>query len=254
LVLAGRSIDKMKNIFFAIIYIIPLNIFSQSIDTVYYDNNWKECNKDVAIFFGFKELDKDFSGVEKFYYMTGEIRATCPYKNGSKNGKAQMWFKNGQRYGEGIYKNGIKDSIWIHWYPNGIKADETYYKGDKKEIIGFWDDNGNRIYKITEVDKEPLFYDSKDKKQSDKLLVKFISENIIYPEIPKANKICGKVLLSFIIDEKGNSVNVEIVKGINEYLDKEATRIIEKLPKWKPAIYKNTEVRVKYIIPINFIL
>ena len=38
----------------------------------------------------------------------------------------------------------------------------------------------------------------------------------------------------------------------NESLDKEAIRVIQSMPKWKPGLMQGKPVRVKYTIPINF--
>jgi protein TonB len=85
-------------------------------------------------------------------------------------------------------------------------------------------------------------------------MMRFISKNIVYPSIPRDNGKQGKVYVSFIIDKEGNVTNVEIVRGVEKHLDKEAIRVIKKMPKWKPGKQRGIPVKVKYTIPVNYTL
>ncbi len=83
-------------------------------------------------------------------------------------------------------------------------------------------------------------------------MMKFISKNVNYPSICRDNGVQGRVFVSFIIDEEGNVTNVELEKGKNKHLDKEAIRVIKKMPKWKPGKQRGKAVKVKYTIPVNY--
>lgn len=83
-------------------------------------------------------------------------------------------------------------------------------------------------------------------------LMKFLSENIKYPEAAKQNNIQGKVICQFIVDKNGNVVNPKILKSVNADLDSEAIRVINLMPAWTPGEQKGTKVNCKYSIPINF--
>lgn len=85
-------------------------------------------------------------------------------------------------------------------------------------------------------------------------MIKFISKNINYPKISKNKGAQGVVFVSFIIDEKGYVTNVSIAKGLEKHLDKESLRVIEKMPKWNPGKQRGIPVKVKYTIPVNYIL
>lgn len=85
-----------------------------------------------------------------------------------------------------------------------------------------------------------------------KAMMQFIGKNIKYPEYCKANGIQGRVYISFIINKKGEITNVEIAKGKHKHLDKEAARVIKKMPKWKPGMQRGKAVKVKYTIPVNY--
>ena len=85
-------------------------------------------------------------------------------------------------------------------------------------------------------------------------LMKFIQENVKYPEKAREYNITGKVFVSFIVDKQGNVTNVKIVRGVDKNLDAEAKRVVSSLPKYKPGKQRGKPVRVMFTIPINFTL
>lgn len=85
-------------------------------------------------------------------------------------------------------------------------------------------------------------------------LLKFISENIIYPEEAKAQNIQGRVTVKFCITSSGNINQVSIVSGIHPQLDAEALRVVSGLPRFEPGRQNGIAVPVWYYIPITFTL
>lgn len=85
-------------------------------------------------------------------------------------------------------------------------------------------------------------------------LRKFIAENIRYPEMAKENDIQGTVYVRFVVDKDGSVTGIEIVRGVDPLLDKEAERVISKLLKFKPAKYMGKAVRVRMMMPVKFVL
>jgi TonB family protein len=83
-------------------------------------------------------------------------------------------------------------------------------------------------------------------------LKKFIEHSMKYPEIAKENGIQGTVYVKFTIDKTGKVVHPEIVKEVDPSLDKEALRVANTLPKWKPGKQRGKAVNVVYTIPVNF--
>ena len=84
-------------------------------------------------------------------------------------------------------------------------------------------------------------------------MMKFISENIIYPEIARDNGIQGRVYVSFVISKDGQIINIKM-RGPDKNLEKEGKRIISKLPKMIPGKQIGQLVRVPFSIPTVFIL
>ena len=86
----------------------------------------------------------------------------------------------------------------------------------------------------------------------DLALRKYIAENVKYPEIAKENGLSGKVFVQFVINQRGEVENVKIARGIDPALDKEAIRVVQSLPKFKPGSQRGKPVKVNYTVPINF--
>lgn len=81
-------------------------------------------------------------------------------------------------------------------------------------------------------------------------MLNFISENLRYPE--DANGVEGRVSVEFIVNKDGSISDVKVVRNLAPSLDKEAIRIIQSMPKWKPGKQRGEIVRVRYSVPINF--
>lgn len=82
---------------------------------------------------------------------------------------------------------------------------------------------------------------------------KFILKNQRYPEKAQEDGIQGRVSVMFIIDKDGSVTNVQ-AKGPKggELLEKEALRIISKLPKIQPGSQRGKPVKIKFSQPITF--
>ena len=83
-------------------------------------------------------------------------------------------------------------------------------------------------------------------------LLKYVSDNITYPQEAKDKEIQGRVFVSFIVEKDGSVNEVKVLRSIGGGCDEEAVRVIKDMPKWKPGKMEGQPVRVSYQIPINF--
>lgn len=83
-------------------------------------------------------------------------------------------------------------------------------------------------------------------------LRQFIANSVQYPVIAQENGIQGRVYVTFVVDADGSVSEPRIARGVDPSLDKEALRVVSKLPKWKPGKQRGKPVRVSYTVPINF--
>ena len=83
-------------------------------------------------------------------------------------------------------------------------------------------------------------------------LMKYLSENTKYPESAKANKIEGRVFVSFVIEKDGSVTNAEVMRGIDKECDAEAVRVVSSMPKWQPGTQNGEAVRCRFTVPFIF--
>lgn len=119
-----------------------------------------------------------------------------------------------------------------------IQKVEVKEEEEIDEVIGFY-----------VIEKKPEFPGG-----GEAALMKWIVQNIQYPQIAKDMGIKGKVFVQFIIDKDGSVTNAEIIRGVDPSLDKEALRVVKSMPKWKPGEQRGKAVKVSFQIPINFTL
>lgn len=83
-------------------------------------------------------------------------------------------------------------------------------------------------------------------------LMKFLSSNIRYPESAQQNDIQGRVIVKFVVEKDGSIGNVTVVKGVDRDLDREAIRVVKKMPRWQPGKNNGVAVRSYFNLPVTF--
>ncbi len=83
-------------------------------------------------------------------------------------------------------------------------------------------------------------------------LMKWLSNNIRYPEAAQQNDVQGRVIVKFIVEKDGSVSQAQIVKGVDKDLDKEALRVVNKMPKWQAGKNNGVAVRSYFTLPVNF--
>lgn len=85
-------------------------------------------------------------------------------------------------------------------------------------------------------------------------LLNFISRAVNYPVVAQETGIQGKVYVSFIINADGKVSDAKVLRGVDTSLDKEALRVVNSMPVWKPGKQSGRAVRVSFNVPISFVL
>ena len=80
----------------------------------------------------------------------------------------------------------------------------------------------------------------------------YVRESQVYPKDALRDKVQGRVLVQFIVNEDGSISDVKVVKGLTPSLDAEAIRIVSAMPKWKPGKNDGQLCRVRYTVPVRF--
>ena len=82
--------------------------------------------------------------------------------------------------------------------------------------------------------------------------MKWLTQNLKYPEMALQKKIEGKVTVSFIVNTDGSTSEVKVAKSAHVLLDYEALRVMKMMPKWKPGEDKGKPCRTLMVIPVVF--
>lgn len=82
--------------------------------------------------------------------------------------------------------------------------------------------------------------------------MKYLGSNIKYPDECAKAGTQGRVIVQFVVKKDGSIADAVVVRGVDPLLDKEALRVINTMPKWKPGKQKGEPVNVKYTIPVTF--
>ena len=83
-------------------------------------------------------------------------------------------------------------------------------------------------------------------------LMKYLAMNMKYPKDAYDNKIQGRVIVSFVVSKDGTIKDPKVVHSVYPSLDKEAIRVVEQMPKWKPGKQRGEAVNVSFTIPVTF--
>ena len=102
------------------------------------------------------------------------------------------------------------------------------------------------------VEDMPRFQGCADDQCTQMEIMKYIAKNTKYPPIAKENNITGRVFVSFVVDKTGRVTQVKVLRGVDKYLDAEAVRVVQSMPKFKPGKQRGKTVSVQYSVPINF--
>ena len=83
-------------------------------------------------------------------------------------------------------------------------------------------------------------------------MMKYLQENIKYPQSAKDNKIEGRVFVTFVVEKDGSITNATVLRGIDKECDAEALRVVSSMPNWNPGQHKGEVVRTQFTIPIYY--
>jgi protein TonB len=133
----------------------------------------------------------------------------------------------------------------------GIETVEGNINGNDiiAEFIGTGNSNAETTTKdqvYTWVEEMPAFPGGNSE------LLKFFTQNLIYPEIAKRAGVEGKVVLSFVVDKSGDISEVKVLKSIGAGCDEEAMRVLKIMPRWTAGKQNGNPVITRINIPVVF--
>ena len=132
------------------------------------------------------------------------------------------------------------------------------YEGDGEGGINIDDLKDNQEAGGTEAPKEEEVMDNAIVEVSatypggEAALLRFISQNLVYPSIAQEQELQGTVLLRFRVEKDGSVGKVQIVKSLSKECDAAAAEVVMKLKRFVPAKQQGHPVPVWFTLPIRF--
>ncbi|MGN0236910.1 MAG: energy transducer TonB [Lepagella sp.] len=102
------------------------------------------------------------------------------------------------------------------------------------------------VYEYDYVDDKPTF------PGGDTQLMKFINNNRVYPKDAYKKGIQGRVTCSFVVNTDGSVSHISVIRGVNPSLNKEAIRVLSKMPEWKPGKLDGQPVPTRVVWSVPF--
>ncbi len=135
---------------------------------------------------------------------------------------------------------------------SSVSEDDSYAISNVKEEIEENDDD----VPFVRVEQMPIFNPEKNNTYDEGLKDLFITMQKLtkYPIVAQENGIEGKVYVRFVVTKTGNIDQIQVMRAVDPSLDKEAIRVVQNLPKFKPGMQRNKPVSVWFSGYISFVL
>ena len=140
-----------------------------------------------------------------------------------------------------IVKNMPK---WIPGKQNGVAAPVVFQIPIKYQLSQNTTNEEEKPLLV--VEQNPEYQGGYD------AMLKFLKDNLIYPETAKTNGVQGIVFVQFVVNKAGYISNPKILRGIGSGCDEEAVRVVQTMPRWIPGRQNGIAVPVMYQIPVKF--
>jgi TonB family protein len=101
-------------------------------------------------------------------------------------------------------------------------------------------------YESEDVDEPPVFPGGNN------ALIRYINSSRRYPPHAYNQGIHGRVLCSFIVQPDGQITHINVIRGVEPSLNREAIRLINNMPRWHAGRLNGVSVPVVCILPITF--
>jgi protein TonB len=80
----------------------------------------------------------------------------------------------------------------------------------------------------------------------------YVLAHVRYPEEARDAGLQGRIQVGFVVNEKGQIINIQLLRKIHPMLDNEVIKVLEEAPLWTPGRQRNRPVKVGFSIPVVF--
>lgn len=184
---------------------------------------------------------------DRVYYTTsGKISRRVHFEDGKASGNDAYYYDNGKVLASGVNRNGAPDGEWKAWYRSGKPAAKVVFSDGKQTEANFYGEDGS-----ARKDEKAFFRES-TYPGGTSALYEYLDKNIQYPASAFVYNVQGVVVLQFRVTKEGNTVDLEIIQGVDPALDKEAYRVVSGMRSWEPARIGGIPIDTYQRLPIQF--
>ncbi|MFD2513976.1 TonB family protein [Pontibacter locisalis] len=180
-----------------------------------------------------------------FYFPNGKRKGIQTYIDGVLHGLDMEWYENDSLKHNIGYKDGKYDGELKTFYESGKLKREELYKEGKQEYGRCYAEDGTAI-PFVPYREMPQF------PGGERAMLMFLGQNIRYPLNSQRSSIGGMVVLSFVVNKSGGIEGLRVLQSVNNELDREAMRVVKKMPNWTPGTFEGENVDVRYTLPVRF--
>jgi TonB family protein len=83
-------------------------------------------------------------------------------------------------------------------------------------------------------------------------LKRYLGRELRYPGSALRDNLQGTVMVTYTVDTGGQVTNPQVTTSVRSDVDQEALRLVNNMPRWKPAMINNQPVPVEYSSPVTF--
>jgi len=214
-----------------------------------FDKDWKGTTIEKAVYMIYVLQKNDTTWQWNYYNYLGPLLYIETYRSDKSeipHGYHAYFAKNGKIDSSGYYWNGKRNGEWSY-YGDSLSAQRTV-TFSAGSIIKEWErtKDTSRNGPSDPNEKEAEF------KNGSVGWKKYLTSHLNLPARAESNNVHGKVLVRFIVNKEGKVELPQIIKSVEFSVDKEAIRVLDESPLWKPGFQFGKNVNSYHIQPINF--
>lgn len=127
-----------------------------------------------------------------------------------------------------------------------VKGNDELHGQDVADLKEVFTSKKEETKVYTVVEQMPSFPGGEE------ALLRYIGSHIKYPSVALEQGIQGLVMLRFVVNPDGHVGEVQVLKSLDPYCDREAKRVVQSLPKFIPGKQQGRAVAVWYTCPVRF--
>ena len=240
--------------------------------TIYYNRSWRDTTRAAAWFLRTR-VKKDSLWQVADYYHSGSLSMTGAfadeafhrpegefvwyddngvvfrrrgYSHGKADGPDLYLYPEGKPQVKGQYSNNKRTGEWLGYYPDGKLSGKAVYDTGRQVSMIAYNEDGSENGAINK------FFQDAEYPGGQKEYMKFLNENLHYPNRAARRKIEGTVVIRFKVSKEGKVSDITVDQSVEETLDKEAIRVIEMMPDWRPAVRGGAPIDTSPMQPVVF--